>query len=390
LNAHAGGTDAFVAKLNRSGVLLWHTFMGSSDNDYVLGCIALDNGGNVYVTGYSEATWGSSVNAYAGAKDAFAAKLNSSGVRQWHTFTGSDSDDYGHGVGLDGSGNVYVTGYSEATWGKSPLNAHAGGYDAFAAKLNSNGALQWNTFMGSASADYGYGIAVDSSGNLHVTGKSEIAWGSSPVNAHAGGWDAFVARLNTSGALQWNTFMGNSNTQEGWGIALDGGGNVYVTGLSFYSWGSPVNAHAGVRNAFAAKLNSSGARLWHTFMGGPDSDDGYGIALDGSGNIYVVGRSIATWGSPVNPHAGGGDFDAFAAKLNNSGTLLWSTFMGSTSGDQGWGIASSDRGDVYVTGESYATWGSPVNPHAGGGYPDAFAAKLKATGGLGWMHILLD
>ena len=150
--------------------------------------------------------------------------------------------DYGYGIAVDTSGNVYVAGYSDATWG-SPVRPYAGTYDAFVAKLNGSGALQWNTFLGGSSDDYGNGIAVDTSGNVYVTGYSTATWGS-PVRPFSGGDDAFVAKLNGSGALQWNTFLGGSNVDYGYGIAVDTSGNVYVTGNSEATWGSPVRPFA--------------------------------------------------------------------------------------------------------------------------------------------------
>jgi hypothetical protein len=112
---------------------------------------------------------------------------------QWHTFLGSSGYDFGYGSAVDGSGNVYVTGESWSTWG-SPLNPFAGGREAFVARLNPGGVLQWHTFLGSSDADIGYGVAVDKSGNAYVTGESYATWGA-PVNPYAGGYDAFVARL---------------------------------------------------------------------------------------------------------------------------------------------------------------------------------------------------
>ncbi len=114
--------------------------------------------------------------------------------------------------------------------------------------------------------------------------------------------------------LQWHTFMGGSNNEWGKGIAMDGGGNAYVTGFSYATWGTPVNAHAGGKDAFIAKLNPSGARQFHTFLGSADDDDGNAIAVDGSGNLYVAGTSDTTWGSPIDPFIG--DFpNGFVAKL---------------------------------------------------------------------------
>jgi len=353
--------------------LLWNTFMGSGGSDYGYG-IAVDGSGNVYVVGYSSATWGAPVNPHAGGDDAFAAKLNGSGVRQWHTFMGSSGPEYGWDIAVDGSGNVYVTGNSGATWG-SPVNGYAGGpSEAFIAKLDGTGALVWNTFMGASGDDWGNDITVDGSGNVYVVGVSDATWGS-PVNGHAGSLDAFAAKLDSSGARQWNTFMGSGGSDYGNGIVVDGSGNVYIVGESVATWGPPVNPHAGGDDAFAAKLDSSGARQWNTFMGSSSADYGNGIVVDGSGNVYIVGESAATWGSPVNGHAGASD--AFVAKLNGSGALLGNTFMGSSSSDSGSGIAIAG-GNVYVVGYSYATWGWPMNGYAGNG--DAFAAELNSNG----------
>jgi len=113
--------------------------------------------------------------------------------------------------------------------------------------------------------------------------------------------------------------MGSSNTDTGSAIAVDGSGNVYVAGTSNSTWGSPVNAHAGGNDAFAAKLGSSGSLQWNTFMGSSSYDEGSAIALDLSGNVYVAGDSDATWGSPENAYAGGAD--AFAAKLDSDSDL---------------------------------------------------------------------
>jgi hypothetical protein len=172
--------------------------------------------------------------------------------------------------------------------------------------------LQWHTFMGSSSADYGRAIAVDGSGNVYVAGHSNVTW-DTPVNAHAGGNDAFAAKLDSSGVRQWHTFMGSASSDVGSAIAVDGSGNVFVAGNSNATWGTPVNAHAGDYDAFAAKLDSSGVRQWHTFMGSSGHDYGRAIAVDGGGNVFVAGESWATWGTPVNAHAGG--VDAFAAKI---------------------------------------------------------------------------
>ena len=135
-----------------------------------------------------------------------------------------------------------------------PVRPYAGGFDAFAAKLNNSGALQWNTFLGGSGDDFGRDIAVDTSGNISVTGESSATWGS-PVRPFAGVRDVLAAKLNNSGALQLNTFLGGSGDDFVGGLAVDTGGDVYVTGTSYGTWGSPVRPFVGSCDAFIAKID---------------------------------------------------------------------------------------------------------------------------------------
>jgi len=364
LNAHAGGSDIVIVKLNSAGVYQWHTFYGGATGEYgdYGNGIAVDSSDNVYVTGYSADTWGSPLNSHDGNDgDIVVVKLNSAGVYQWHTFYGSTDVDYGYGIAVDSAGNVYVTGYSWANWG-SPLNAHAGGSDIVIVKLSSAGTYQWHTFYGSSSTDVGGDIAVDSSGNIYATGWSSATWGS-PLNAHADGDDIVVVKLNSAGTYQWHTFYGSSGYDIGRGIAVDSSDNVCVTGQSYATWGSPLNAPAGGGDIVIVKLDSAGVYQWHTFYGSSEYDYGDGIVVDSSGNVYVTGASEATWGSPLNSHAG--YYDIVIVKLNSAGTYGWHTFYGSSYGDSGTDIAVDSSDNVYVTGSSADTWGSPLKAHAG-------------------------
>jgi len=158
-----------------------------------------------------------------------------------------------------------VAGYSGATWG-TPILAHAGGDDAFAAKLNSSGGLMWNTFLGGTAFDIGTGIAVDNGWRVYVTGTSNRTWGS-PVLPFAGSSDAFVVKLTNAGALTWNSFLGSSADDSGRSIAVDDSGNSYECGTSSASWGTPVRSFAGGQDAQIAELGTSGALIWNTFVG---------------------------------------------------------------------------------------------------------------------------
>jgi hypothetical protein len=364
----SGSSDAFVAQLDSSGALQWNTFLGSSGADLGYG-VAVDENGNVYVVGESITTWGAPVRAHTQDSyyDAFIAQLDSSGDLHWHTFLGGGATDSGGGIAVDGSRNVYVAGISEAAWG-SPIRPHSGSdYDVFAAQLDNNGILQWNTFLDEEEPDGGFGIAVDGSDNLYVTGGT---W-----RADSGSEDAFAVQLDSNGALQWRTSLGGSGYDFGFGIAADENGNVYIAGISNAAWGTPIRDYSGDADGFVAQLDSSnGAVQWHTFLGGGEYDSGYGIAVTGSGNVYMAGGSHATWGSPIRPHSGGSD-DAFAAKLDSNGALQWNAFLGGSGPDWGYGIAVAGSENVYVIGTSAATWGAPVRGYTGD--QDTFVAKLS-------------
>ena len=389
----------------------WHTFYGSAGGSEVGYGMAVDGSGNVYVTGYSYATWdgdggAAPLHAYSGGFDIFVLKLTSSGAYQWHTFYGSaGAGEFGQGIAVDGSGNVYVTGESDATWngdgGAAPLHAYSSSSDIFVLKLTSSGAYQWHTFYGSAGGDVGNAIAYDS-GNVYVTGESNAIWngdgGAAPLHAYSGSSDIFVLKFTSSGAYQWHTFYGSAGAGEfGQGIAADGSGNVYVTGVSDATWNGdgeapPIHAYSGGSDIFVLKLTSSGAYQWHTLYGSAGGYDfGGGIAIDGSGNVYVTGQSYLTWngdGGVAPIHAYSGNRDIFVLKLTSSGAYQWHTFYGSEGGiDVGYGIGVDGSGNVFVAGQSFATWngdGGAVPIHAYSGGDDIFVLKLTSNGAYQW------
>jgi hypothetical protein len=223
---------------------------------------------------------------------------------QWSTFVGGSSNEYCHGIALDSVGNLYVCGYNYEVEGVQ---------DAFAAKLDASGSLQWNTSFGGPAWDIGQDILVDTGGNSYVAGRSPAAWGA-PINPFAGGTDVLVAKLGPNGTLLWHTFLGGSGTDSGSAIAMDANGALYVTGASDTTWGSPATPFAGSWDGLVAKLTSNGALLFHTFLGGTGPEGGYDLALDTSGDCYVLGWGDSAWGSPIRPYTG--DDDGFVAKIS--------------------------------------------------------------------------
>jgi hypothetical protein len=378
LTLHHGDYDIFVAKLDSSGNLTWNTFLGTNRTD-ICNALAVESSGFVYLCGHSYANWGNPVQAHSAGNntDAFAAKLNSSGSLVWNTFLGGTGDDQGQALAIDGSSNVYLSGCSTSTWG-NPRLAKSVGTDAFAARLDSSGTLQWNTFLGGTLDDQGKAIALDSSGNVFIGGICTGTWGN-PVLGHSGDYDAFAAKLNDNGDLLWNTFLGAANTDICYGLAIDGSGNVYAAGYSTSTWGAPLNSKHNGMDAFVAKLNNlDGSLTWNTFLGGDAWDEVQGITIDSSDYIYLCGSSYAAWGSPVQAHSPGYNNEAFAAKMDSDGSLIWNNFLGGPTDDEGRKLALDDSSNIYVGGISAGTWGIPVRAYTSAN--DVFAARLDSTG----------
>jgi hypothetical protein len=265
----------------------------------------------------------------------------------WSTFVGGSDMDRAQGVAVDGSGSVYVTGYTYSadfptTAGAYDTTYNGGGYDVFVTKLNSTGsALLYSTYLGGSGNDGADGIAVDTSGSAYVTGGTSSAddavapfpttSGAFDRSFNGGTYDVFVSKLNPAGSsLSYSTFLGGSSNEGGSGIAVDTSGSAYVTGGTVSS-DFPTTAGAfdtsinGSADAFVAKLSSNGRALTYcTYLGGSSADAGYGIAVDGSGAAYILGGTSSS-GFPTTAGAfdtsyNGGDWDVFVSKLNSTGS----------------------------------------------------------------------
>jgi hypothetical protein len=374
-NYNAGSVSVFVAKLNPAGSALEYcTYMGGSEDDQAYG-IAVDASGAAYVTGTTTSpdfpTRYAEQGSLEGSRNAFVFKLNPAGdILVFSTYVGGSGADTANAIALDASGNSYIAG--DTTSLNFPATgfqtANHGGQDAFVAKLSSNGEqLLFSTYLGGASTDHGAAIAVDSSGTVYVTGST---WSANFPLENAfqstlgGRCNAFIARLAANGnALLFSTYLGGSGCtfgypETGQGIALDAQGDAYVAGITSSSDFPLANAIQpqleGSQDAFVAKVNSSGALLFSTYMGGSGVDFGNAIALDASGSVYVVGYTYST-DFPVTAGAiqtsNAGMCDAFLFKLSPTGdTLLYATYLGGSGDDNAAGVAVDSSGNVYLGG----------------------------------------
>jgi beta-propeller repeat-containing protein len=330
-------------------------------------------------------------------------------------FLGGTGIEYGHAVAVDHQGHAYVAGYTMSSEKSFPVKtgpflvSHATSTDAFIAKIKPNGkGLVYCGFLSGSSSDKALGVAVDSKGYAYVTGTTSST--DFPVagafgQKSNGSSDAFVTRIARDGkSLIFSGYLGGARADIGQSIAVDGSGNMIVAGFtqsdaaSFPVKGGPTSTFGGQDDAFVAKIDAAGTGVVYAgYLGGPGLERATGVAVDGKGHAYVCGftnSNETTFPVKVGPDLTFGSkyfHDAFVAKVDGAGQLIYCGYIGGTSSDTGNGIAVDSAGCAYVAGTttSRETSGFPVavGPDLtyNGGFGDAFVAKVAANGkSLAW------
>jgi hypothetical protein len=404
-----GDNDAFVVKLDPSGAnLIYATYLGGSGDLEIGYGIAVDTAGRAYVTGLTTSPDFPTVKALqprlAGFSDAFVTRLSPAGSAiEYSTYLGGDGSEIGQGISVDGVGNTYLTGQTDSrdfpvANAVQPMRAgSAFNTDAFVAKLAPGGdALIYATYLGGSGDEHPGGIGVDPGGHAYVTGStlSSDFPTANPLQSRRAGpgtSDAFVAKLAPDGtSLIYSTYLGGSDLDLGRSIAVDTGGNAYVTGET-RSRNIPT-ATAGPSpnsgwNAFVAKLDAAGSRfIYATYLGGSGDSGGRGITVDDAGRAHVTGYTGAPDFPIINapqPAQTGPSDDAFVAKLTPDGfDLIYATRIGGHGNDFGYAIALDPAGRAYITGQTASDDLPVVNPldRALSGDGDAFVMKIAEVG----------
>ena len=469
--AGGGATgDAFVAKFDNQGSnLIYLTYLGGNGDD-LAASVAVDGSGDAFLTGSTSSTnFPTTTNALyrkiGGVStsvgypvDAFVAELNSSGSNLvYSTYLGGSSMDGGTSIAVDSSNNVYVTGFTYST--NFPITSNAFqkhlacpnsvyfNANAFVSEIGTYGTnLVYSSYFGGTNFDVGEGIALDGSDNIYVTGFTAstnfpttnaiqqqfvsvtLTTNAAPTNVvfttnffngyllngasnqlPAPAYDAFVARFNPSfTGLAYSTFLGGTNNDIAYHLAVDGAGNAYVTGWTVSTnfpntltnvaglyngltnnlvFGIPVTT-----NAFLTQVTWTGSNAaigYSTVFGGTNFgiDVGYGVTVDPSGNVFVVGASSTTNFPAVNtpglfgPTNAGGS-DAFVIAFNSNATsILCSGYLGGTGNDYGYGIAVDSATNVYLVGQTASLNFPALNARQSSlnGPSDAFLAKILWT-----------
>jgi hypothetical protein len=407
--ASAGGTDAFVARIDASGTsLVYATYLGGSASDSASG-IRLDTAGNVYVAGETASsdfptTAGAFQAVMPGRASGFVAKLDPSGAALvYSTYLGGSETSRCDAIAVDGSGSAYLTGRTDSTdFPTTPgvlfPTFRGGRYDAYVTKLNPAGTgLVYSTYMGGGDNDALFGIALGPGNTACVAGGSDspdYPTTPSAFQTVVQDTDPVVTKLDAGAtALLYSTFLGGSLDRErANAIAADASGFLYVTGFTPSTDFPVVHAAQPVKGAgydgWAARLDpsASGAAslVYSTFLGGDGDDRGNGIALDGSGGAYVVGGASAGAGfplvDPIQAAYGGGPSDAFIVRLSPAGAIVYATLLGGAGSDQANAVAAN-ASTASVAGGTDSSNFPTVSPLQGtnGGGSDAFFARIEGA-----------
>lgn len=400
-----GLDEGFVAKFNATGSVQYVTYFGGSESDRIVDMV-VDRFGNAYIAGSTTSldlptTACAYARNHSGNVDVFVAKVRPDGTELFFaTYLGGSGRDEAVALDIDASGSVYVTGWTTSQDFPVTPGAYAPSFlgvsATFVSKLSPDGqSLVYATYLGGVMSDLPHDLAVDGSGSAVVVGSANSE--DFPVTSEAydttanGQTDVFVVKLNPTGTeLVFGTYLGGGNLDLPQAVAVDGLGEVYVTG-STYSDDFPTTGDAlatsprgGRFDAFVSRFDALGASLlYSTFLGGDESEDGFGIAVDESGNVFVAG-STSSGNFPITSDAlasysGGGD--AYVARFGAGGrTLSYATYIGGSQSDLVKAVAIDAAGNVYLTGTTEST-DFAVTPDAYGanfgGIQDAIVLKLR-------------
>lgn len=334
---------------------------GSSVDDSAEALVV--SAGGTFVVGETDGTLLDQTSS--GGKDAFVRKHSASGDAVWTRQFGTSSLDRAYGVAATG-GDIYVVGDTDGTL---PDQTSAGGKDAFVRKYDAAGDLVWTRQFGTAGADQAYGVAA-TSGGIYVVGTTT---GTLPDQTSGGTTDAYVRKYDTAGNIVWTRQFGGSASDQAHAVAVTSGA-VYVAGYTFGTL--PGQSSSGGTDAFVRKYDTAGDLAWTDQFGTSASDLALDVAAT-SGGIYVAGYTDGTL--PEQSNLGGSD--AFLRKYNASGDDLWTSQFGTSTTDQGRGVAVGSGG-IYVGGYTFGTF--PDQSSAGDF--DTFVRKYDASGKPMWTH----
>ncbi|KYK31485.1 MAG: hypothetical protein AYK22_07860 [Thermoplasmatales archaeon SG8-52-3] len=377
--------DIYVAKLNSNGDWLWAVGAGGTFNDEGSG-IAVDLEGNVYITGvfYDTAWFGNITLTCTGYQDVYVAKIDTNGNWLWAIRAGSHPGEAAYGIDVDSSGNVYITGHFmyKTTFGNTTLESK-GSADVFIGKLDTNGNWLWAVGGGGNLADYPYDIVVDSLGDSYIVGDFEGTASFGDFNVTSQGMaDVFIVKVDTNGNWQWVKSGGGSSIDRGYDIAIDNNDDIRITGLFLIStsFGSTTLNSLGEWDIYVLKIDTNGNFIWVVRGGGTSSDCGWGIDVDYEKNSYITGVFQGSITFGSTTITSQGIKDVYVAKLDDNGDWQWALSAGGADWDEGYAIAVNNNGYVFATGYFDGSATFGSTTLTTEGDYDVFVAKISHDG----------
>lgn len=371
-----GSNDAFLVKFNQNGTREWGTYYGGTGNESFIK-ITADSLGNVYLSGLSAsaimiATPGAFQTTLSGAGDAFLAKFNENGIRQWGTYYGSFwSNEPAESCAADALGNVYLVGDTYASSGFATAGAYqtsnSGGNEGFIVKFDTNGARLWGTYFGGSDNERIYDCATNDNGFLVITGGTwSLAGIASPGANQAimnGGGDGFVALFSPSGTRIWGSYCGGNYGDFLYSCDISADSSIIVFGNTYSDTliatpGAYQETHWGSFDAFMVKYDFQGNKLWGSYYGGNGDDRGEECSFDQFGNILITGYTSS--GTNIASSNGfqlsyQGNKDAYFAMFDTNNERIFGSYYGGSGDDRGEDIIVDDNQNIYITGKTSST-----------------------------------
>ncbi len=375
-------------------VFEWVAAGGGAKNDKTR-AVAFDAEGNVFLAGETagDGQFGALERKGLGEVDFFLAKVSPEGAFLWVRSLGGSLVDRGYGVVVDGAGNAYVTGHYQSVdavvAGKTLPNA--GDYDVFVAKYDPAGNLLWLRTAGSEGYDYGHGIALDPSGAVVVSGAiaGEARFGEVVVNAGGKGRATFCAKYHADGELLWARSSEGAFSGSGHGVGVDGQGQIYIagSGRGVGSWGAvKLDCPVG-QAALVIKLSAEGEGLWAAKVEGQPSAVYHEVTVDAAGRVWCAGmfKGEVALASGAERSSGDKDNDGMIVHYTAEGREVWSQVLQSPGTDYCLGVATDGTGRCFLTGEFSQTASFAGGSYVSRGSTDIFVAALDAKGGVEWF-----
>ena len=363
---NSGNKDIIILKYNDNGTLEWSRQIGTNKNEEAMG-ISKDQQNSIFIVG---STYGGlEGESHQGSSDIFILKYNELGAKQWSDQLGTNKIDYATSVSLDISGNPFLTGSTNRGL-DSNSNAGDNKSDYFISKYDNSGNKQSTNQYGVTKDDTAYAIAIDGSGNLYVTGSTSNALDS---ETHVGNKDVFIVKFDASLNREWTKQIGTTSNDESYGVTYDSLGNIYVIGYTQGNLDNNVRKGTGNdKDFFILKYDENGNKIWSR-QGGTDTEDiAYDVAKDSLDNIYIAGKTC----SSLNNNNFKGACDYFLIKYNSSGTVQWTKQGGTSSEDIAKGVDIDSSNNIYITGYTYGS----IDGNKNQGGTDYFLIKFNTEG----------